>query len=185
MDQFLQQVQQLLNNNGFIMLNENQKYPSICEYGGGWQEAIYLINTRKVFLTKLIEDKSTFISPKLYYAIRACQGLSKMKDNERYVYEFIQLNEPVDMKFIRLGLPIEVTELKKAMKTLQNKLMITAIGEAKSISNNWGVYLWGTSETWERESKGEYIFENPQEIIVEMLAEKISDNKLKAIIMGT
>lgn len=182
MDDAFQNILQMLEANGFILMNENNKYLSICAMGGGWHEAIRLIDERKAFLTKLIDEKSTFISPKLYYAVKACQGLPAFDEEERLVYEFIEQNEPVGTKFIKACLPIQEKELDKALKTLQNKLLVTAIGEERRLNENWGSYLWGTAKTWERGCSDRYEFKNPREVVEKQLSGKISDKKLRVLV---
>ncbi|WP_175548322.1 hypothetical protein [Lutispora thermophila] len=53
----------------------------------------------------------------------------------------------------------------KSMKSLQNKLLVTAIGKEKRLNHIWGSYLWGTSDTWEKEYSRKYEFENPKEFV--------------------
>jgi hypothetical protein len=185
MNDIMDEILSIIESQGFIMLNDNPKYPSICGMGGGWSESIYLINSRGAFLTKLIEDKTTLISPKLYFSIRACQKNMILNDDERIILDFIRENEPVDMKMLKFFITNGDKEIKKALNSLQNKLLITVLGEGKRISDSWGTYLWGTSQTWESGLGKKPECENPELEVKKLLSGKISPRKLMAIINGS
>jgi len=171
----------ILNSNGFIMLNEDMRYPSICSLNGDWGDVCELIVTRSAYLTKLIDNKSTFLSPKLYKSLQDCSSKVSLNHEEEYLYDFIKSNEPVNTDLLRRSGIVERKQIRRTIERLQKKLLITAIGEDVRISNNWGTFLWGTSETWEINASFDLNGEDTARIVEKYLRGIISERKLKSL----
>ncbi|GAB6108280.1 AlkZ-related protein [Fusibacter bizertensis] len=145
-----ERVDKILHEIGFIMLNQHNALPSIVEAGETWEDLIELIRSRKVFLCKLIDKKTTLLSRELYFALKKHSAKLDLSSEEEILLEFIIQNEPVSTDLIRLSMPQSKKEIDKLMVSLQSRLLVTVVDEGKRLTKNWGTYLWGTSTFWEK-----------------------------------
>lgn len=132
---------QRLNENGFLMLNEDPEYPSLCGMGGGWSELIGLASRGDAFLTTWVNSKRTLISRSVYQAFQ-CLECSDYEPTtcEQAILDFLGTNGQTDIRQLHTCLQFAKKELLKAMSSLQNRLLVAVTGEAKSLTKNWGVY---------------------------------------------
>ncbi|WP_202708858.1 hypothetical protein [Sporosalibacterium faouarense] len=177
-------IEEILKENGFIMLNNNSTYPSICDYGGGWEEYVKLIEEKKGFSSILIDNKTTLLSPTLYYALKESRKGEELENNEERLMEFIESNQPVSMNVVKMCVFMDKIEIKKTVKSLQKKFMITVLREGMRLNKNWGTYLWGTSKKWEEIHEnlyGEIEKKDYRKVIDKMLKGKVSERFLNSL----
>ncbi|MBS7528508.1 hypothetical protein KHM83_17615 [Fusibacter paucivorans] len=141
-------IAKALDEYGFIMLNQHQQLPSVCATGETWAGFMEMIERRQVFLTNLVEKKTTLLSPALYAAISKKQQPMVFDSETEPVYTFVAKNQPVSSENIRLCLQKDKKATDKLVKKLEACLCITVLKEGKRLNQNWGTYRWGTSIKW-------------------------------------
>lgn len=141
---------EMLKNRGFMLLNGNEKYPSICGLSGNWDDMIRLISERRAYLSKLVNGNTTLLSSELYFCFKSFHRVSNvLNTNEEMIYDLIKHSCSIGMTTLRELTPLDKNEINKALVNLQNRMYITVIGEEKRLNPTWGTYLYGTSEVWE------------------------------------
>jgi hypothetical protein len=161
-------IAKALDEYGFIMLNQHNCLPSVCATGETWAGFMEMIERRQVFLTNLVEKKTTLLSPALYAAIFKKQKQAAIDSDMAAIYTFVAKNQPVSSEHIRLSLQQEKKETDKLVKKLEAHLYITVLKEGKRLNQNWGTYRWGTSDQWREDYKALY-GELPEEDFDQML----------------
>jgi hypothetical protein len=141
-------IAKALDEYGFIMLNQHRYLPSVCSTGETWEGFMEMIEKRQVFLTNLVEKKTTLLSPALYAAISKEQKTIGIDSETAPIYAFVAENQPVSSENIRLSLQWEKKATDKLVKRLESCLRITVLKEGKRLNQNWGTYRWGTSDKW-------------------------------------
>lgn len=142
MDSVFERVLKHLNENGFLLLNEDPDYPSICSMGGGWPDLIELIRNGDAFLTSWVKNKRTLISRSVYQSFQRLKCTSyKMNSCELSIIKFLETNGSTDISQLHTCLPYSKKELVKAITSLQNRLLVAVTDEAKSLTKQWGIYL--------------------------------------------
>lgn len=171
-------ILQTLEMKGFILLNNDERHDSICSLGGGWEDSITLIETGEAFLTKLIDNKTTFLSKDIMGALLCLEQIPyDLTLNEERVLEFLKENGDANSRTLQSCLGIGSKDLNKSLTTLHNKLLVTVVGEDTRLNSNWGTYRFGLLKLNTKESS----YVNPSEMIILAFADVMKLDKLSRL----
>ncbi|MCG8513619.1 MAG: hypothetical protein MI740_05720 [Halanaerobiales bacterium] len=138
-----------INENGILLLNSTPEMPNITDLGGDWNLVMLLIEKREIFVSKLYKGKTTYLSREMYYMLKDKIRNTDLNEEEGRVFNFIESNDNVDTKVLKLFLGYNSKHINKILLSLQKKLMITVLRRGETLNKNWSTYYWGTYKQWE------------------------------------
>lgn len=138
-----------INENGILLLNSTPEMPNITDLGGDWNLVMLLIEKREIFVSKLYKGKTTYLSREMYYMLKDKIRNTDLNEEEGRVFNFIESNDNVDTKVLKLFLRYNSKHINKILLSLQKKLMITVLERGETLNKNWSTYYWGTYKQWE------------------------------------
>lgn len=145
----LKTIRKEINKCGILLLNSTPEVSNIIDLGGDWNLVMYLIEEREIFVSKLYKGRTTYLSREMYYMLKEKIQNTDLNEDESRVFSFIESNDNVDTKILKLTLGYESKGLNKILGSLQKKLMITVLKKGGTLSKSCSTYFWGTYSQWE------------------------------------
>lgn len=140
-----------ISNTPLFLCNADQRLPSLDEMGGDWNLIMKLIETRKVFYSKLYKNRVTYLSSELYWAIKPYkQRWEKLSQTSKEIFEFVDEFGEVTTPELKNALLLSNKTFTKCMNELTKELFVTAVAKDRTINNNWSSFYWGTYKFWEK-----------------------------------
>lgn len=182
METIINKVKQELHKNGILLLNSTPEMPNIIDLGGDWDLAMYLIEEREVFVSKLYKGRTTYLSRDMYYMLKEKIQNYELNEDEERVFNFIETNDNVDTRILKLTLGYESKELNKILIKLQKELMITVLKRGETLSKSWSTYFWGTYNQWEKRDENPIKPKFDQKLVFSKLRNIIRDKDIERMI---
>ncbi|MGF0005842.1 AlkZ-related protein [Eubacteriales bacterium SGI.150] len=138
-----------LNMAGILSCNVNPYLPALDDIGCTWADAVALIDTHEVFYCKNYRKRTIYLSPEVYYLLKACRTQRPMTDQAALLYALLEQSHGIETGELRENSLLGQKDFVKAMDFLLEQRYITAIANGTWLNLNWSTYRYGTARAWE------------------------------------
>jgi hypothetical protein len=179
------QLLDYINKFGLIACNKDSYIKSLDDIGCSWQDAVALIDDRKIFYSKIYKHKTVYLSIRLYSLLKKFNTGIIVNENSRLIYNILENNPPQNTDMLKTVSQLNKNEFKKAQLELLEQLHMTAISSYKSININWSSFYYTTSSNWEKSIKFEEAdctMEEAKEEIFILLGKTMKSSEIEKLI---
>ena len=104
-----------------------------------------------MFYSKLYKGRVTYISPRLYYALKPYkQRVEIISEDSCRILQFVRSAGLATTGEIKNAIAIPKKDFDKAMDGLFKELLLTVIKRDKILTDSWTSFYWGEFEEWEK-----------------------------------
>lgn len=147
-------IEQVISTTPLFLCNAHERLPSLDQMGGDWDLIMKLIETRKVFYSRLYKNRVTYLSNELYWSLKSYkQRWEKLSQTSQKVFGFLDGFGEATTPEIKNILLLSDKTFAKCINELTKELFITAVAKERQINNNWSSFYWGTYKLWEQTAK--------------------------------
>lgn len=139
-----------LDKNGILLCNANPELPALEDIGCTWQDAMKLIDERRLFYCKTYKKRTTYLSVEAYYLLKALRPQKAMPASSQELYRLLTENPGADSAFLKSACGMESKEYRIGLDFLLQNLFVTALKSGRTLNENWSELLYVTAEEWER-----------------------------------
>lgn len=142
-----------LEENGFLLINENPHLPSVGGLGFDMADLIPLMERAEVFYCKAFGGQAICLTVRNYQLLRRCKPTPAWPDGAKQVYNAIAARESADKTEVRQALGMDAKAFDKLFNFLLQHLLITACA-GKRCARNWYSYRYCTADAFDRRVEG-------------------------------
>lgn len=172
-------AEKVLTSLPLFLCNENPELPSVAGMGGDWDLIMRLIESRRIFYSKIYKNRVTYLSSDLYWAVKPYkQRWSKLSERSQNIFKFVDDFGEITTSEIKNIFQISNKQFTQCINELSKELFITAVSKEKKINHNWSSFYWGSYQLWEETA------EKPVDgaiDILEVLSSYLSEKEIKKI----
>lgn len=139
----------IIDQNGFLLVNKHNYLPSLDESGFTMQNIISLIRKHQVFYSKVFNKKPIYLSIKVYQLLKRVKKQKPLDDIAKMILKEMAKYETADKEEIKNNLGFETKTFNKAFDHLLEEMLITAI-DGKKLTTNWYSYLYTTTDRFDK-----------------------------------
>lgn len=154
---------------GILGCNVNPYLPSLSDVGCTWGDAVALIDRHRVFVSKVYRKRTVYLSPQVYYLLKACRTRPPMGAEAAQVYRLLEEGGAMEAGDLRALSQLPQAAFAKALDFLLEQMYVTALENGHYLNENWSTYRYGTAEAWERLTPPGPLPENPEARLREIL----------------
>lgn len=163
----------MIEDNGFILVNKHPYLPSLDESGFSMQNIIHLIERHQVVYSKAFMGRTIFLSIRCYQLLKRVKApLTLDITSEMILKELGKYNE-IQKEEIKEKLGIDTKIFNRAFDKLLERMKITACG-GKKIKANWYTYLYCSTEQLDRQIAGLHFNGDPRMELWDMVKKKMT-----------
>lgn len=134
---------------GILSCNVNPYLPALDDIGCTWADAVALIDAHQVFYCKCYRKRTIYLSPEVYYLLKACRVQRPMPEQAAVLYALLEQTPGLETGELRAKSLLGQVDFVKALDFLLEQRYVTAIANGTWLNPNWSTYRYGTARTWE------------------------------------
>ena len=176
-----EQLLEILNLKGLLLVNENEELPSLCGEGFSMENMAGLINRRQAVYAKVYDRRPVFLSVKAYQLLKRCMPQQPPSDTAKRIYEEISRFDCADKTEIRSRLQMNKREFDHGFDWLLYRLKITAVS-ARKIKHNWYEYAYAADSVWGKDVEELHLAGDARQSLWELLRHTMTEEQFEILL---
>lgn len=170
-----------INVNGILLCNTNPYLPALEDIGCTWHDVEELIDSHRLFYSKVFKGRTTYLSVETYYLLKTVRTQKELTKAAEKIYSLLDGNPPADTTFLKQASGLPVKEYREGFDFLLRNLYITAIENGKKLNESWSAFYYGTAADWEKYTPGPALRSNAPERLRELLSGTMTEKQIQSL----
>lgn len=171
-------LKEYLIHYGILTCNSTPTIPNITDLGFHWSDVTRLIDNHELFYCKAYKNRTTYLSPEVYYLLKQCKKQKPMSAESQEIHQLLK-NNTMETSELKAFSFMQQSEYKKAFDFLLKERYITAIQNGRFINPNWSTFVYTAAENWEAYTPETVCTTDPVEQLTTILQSFMTEKEVR------